>query len=236
MGNKIDLEGNRVVSTEEGYNLAKELKISFIETSAKTGEFIEDAFRILALQMIKGHFATEEFKVFKRAPLPAPPKVEEPKVEEKELSIMPDDLNWIQQKRFKFWNSLIEKVKETKTFVSYLKEGLVFAYIIAPNWGGIELCFCHEDPAINKKRFNLLRSYAGEIQNLFTTVSWHISEELEWDYVETRDSQRILLRIKDFGLDDENHWDKVQYKMIDSMKGLIKVARTFIDALTAELD
>ncbi len=60
VGNKIDLENDRVVSTEQGEELAKKLNLSYIETSAKTGENINDAFKMLALQMIKRYVFTEE--------------------------------------------------------------------------------------------------------------------------------------------------------------------------------
>lgn len=53
VGNKIDLADSRQVSKEEGEALANELGLSYIETSAKTGENIEDAFKMLALQIIK---------------------------------------------------------------------------------------------------------------------------------------------------------------------------------------
>ncbi len=51
-GNKVDLEVDRVVSTEDGQNLAKELGISYIETSAKTNEKIDDVFEWIALEII----------------------------------------------------------------------------------------------------------------------------------------------------------------------------------------
>ncbi|MFW9900023.1 MAG: GTP-binding protein [Candidatus Thorarchaeota archaeon] len=60
VGNKIDLEDERVVSTEEGENIAQKLNLSYIETSAKTGENINDAFKMLALLMIKQYVITEE--------------------------------------------------------------------------------------------------------------------------------------------------------------------------------
>jgi small GTP-binding protein len=50
VGNKIDLE--RYISREQGEQKAEELGISYEETSAKTGENIEEAFRLLALQII----------------------------------------------------------------------------------------------------------------------------------------------------------------------------------------
>ncbi len=60
VGNKIDLEDKKQVSREEGEKMAKELGISYIETSAKTGENINDAFRTLALDLVKSFFTTEE--------------------------------------------------------------------------------------------------------------------------------------------------------------------------------
>jgi len=51
-GNKVDLESERVVSTKECHNLAKELGISYIETSAKTNEKIDDVFEWIALEII----------------------------------------------------------------------------------------------------------------------------------------------------------------------------------------
>ena len=58
VGNKIDLTQERQVLREEGEKLSKTFgAISFIETSAKTGEFVEDAFSLLARLTLKkyGH-------------------------------------------------------------------------------------------------------------------------------------------------------------------------------------
>jgi len=52
VGNKIDLNPSRVISIEEGMEMAKELGIYYMETSAKTSENIEDVFEWIALQII----------------------------------------------------------------------------------------------------------------------------------------------------------------------------------------
>ena len=52
VGNKVDLNVSRVVSTAEGMNLAKDLGIYYMETSAKTNENIDGVFEWIALQII----------------------------------------------------------------------------------------------------------------------------------------------------------------------------------------
>jgi len=56
IGNKIDLTNDRVVTTEKGKDLAEKIKAShFIETSAKLGENIEEAFLLLVKQILSNH-------------------------------------------------------------------------------------------------------------------------------------------------------------------------------------
>ena len=51
VGNKADLERDRTVPTEKGQALADEFGIPFFETSAKSGENIEEAFSALIRNM-----------------------------------------------------------------------------------------------------------------------------------------------------------------------------------------
>eukprot|EP00761_Pharyngomonas_kirbyi_P012933 gb/GECH01012960.1/.p1 GENE.gb/GECH01012960.1/~~gb/GECH01012960.1/.p1 ORF type:complete len:205 (+),score=40.82 gb/GECH01012960.1/:1-615(+) len=56
VGNKIDLEKQRQVSTEMGQEYAQELGVPFVETSAKNSTNIEDAFLSLVDEIFKKKF------------------------------------------------------------------------------------------------------------------------------------------------------------------------------------
>lgn len=51
IGNKIDLENERQISTEEGMEKAKNFRCTFVETSVKTNVNIQDTFKILGIGM-----------------------------------------------------------------------------------------------------------------------------------------------------------------------------------------
>jgi small GTP-binding protein len=56
IGNKKDLENQRLVLTEEGQKLADKINASdFIETSAKSGENVEKAFKNLVIQILRNY-------------------------------------------------------------------------------------------------------------------------------------------------------------------------------------
>ncbi|QEE18064.1 GTP-binding protein [Promethearchaeum syntrophicum] len=51
LGNKIDLNESRVVSTNEGSVLGSILRCSFLESSAKSGENVRDAFNMIGIEL-----------------------------------------------------------------------------------------------------------------------------------------------------------------------------------------
>jgi Ras-related protein Rab-6A len=60
VGNKVDLVDDRVVSPEEGKAKAKQLRMTYLETSAKTGENIRDLFSILGVGLFFKQQANED--------------------------------------------------------------------------------------------------------------------------------------------------------------------------------
>ncbi|XP_050243235.1 ras-related protein RABC2a [Quercus robur] len=60
VGNKVDIDSERVVSREEGTALAKELGCLFLECSAKTRENVEQCFEELALKIMEVPSLLEE--------------------------------------------------------------------------------------------------------------------------------------------------------------------------------
>ncbi|MBD3195888.1 MAG: hypothetical protein GF317_12575, partial [Candidatus Lokiarchaeota archaeon] len=56
IGNKMDLEDQRIVPTKEGEKLKKKINAcDFVETSAKYGENVEDAFQNLVSQILRNY-------------------------------------------------------------------------------------------------------------------------------------------------------------------------------------
>lgn len=53
IGNKKDLEEERVITTEQGESIANELKFGYIESSALTGENVNEMFEMIAEALLK---------------------------------------------------------------------------------------------------------------------------------------------------------------------------------------
>jgi small GTP-binding protein len=65
--NKKDLEGQRALSEEEIRRAAESHHAPYIMTSARTGEFVEDAFNALAIEMVDRAFRQEEERAGQRS-------------------------------------------------------------------------------------------------------------------------------------------------------------------------
>jgi Ras-related protein Rab-18 len=62
VGNKIDLESDRVVSAEEGREFARNHGMLFIQTSAKTNTGVSAAFEELVLKIMDNPVLTGDFR------------------------------------------------------------------------------------------------------------------------------------------------------------------------------
>ncbi|MHA1791331.1 MAG: Rab family GTPase [Promethearchaeota archaeon] len=52
IANKIDLDSERVITSEDGFDKATDLELQYYETSAKTGQGVDDAFLNIALLLL----------------------------------------------------------------------------------------------------------------------------------------------------------------------------------------
>ena len=62
VGNKIDLEQKRVVSTEEGKKMAEQFDLMFFECSCKTGVNINDAFQELVEKTVENYSKIDDLR------------------------------------------------------------------------------------------------------------------------------------------------------------------------------
>ena len=60
VGNKIDMENQRVVSKEEGEKMAASYGLKFFECSAKTGENVEEIFKDIVTKTVENFSKVEE--------------------------------------------------------------------------------------------------------------------------------------------------------------------------------
>ena len=63
VANKVDLEDSRVISTNEGEEYAKENNFIYVESSALTGENVEDAYVNLCKIMVEDSRSTNESSI-----------------------------------------------------------------------------------------------------------------------------------------------------------------------------
>ena len=62
VGNKIDLEDKRLVSTEEGKKMAEEFGLMFFECSCKTGDNVNETFQELVEKTVENYSKIDDLK------------------------------------------------------------------------------------------------------------------------------------------------------------------------------
>jgi len=125
--------------------------------------------------------------------------------------------------RLKFWGELLEKAKaKTKLHAKVSpgignwvsagagKSGLGFNYVVRMDDAQVELYIDRGDVEWNKMVFNTFMQHQTEIEQIF-------GEPLDWQLLPDKRASRIRFVISSYGLNDQEHWDELQYKLIDAM-------------------
>ena len=129
VGNKTDLKNTRVVSTSEGAILAKELGISYIETSAITGENINDAFKMLALQLIKKYFEVIVVSKIKTDKIPVLSHKVDGKIELKKIEKIADLGDYEKVLITELWDKVENFTPWLEKNIEYLNDALEISLI-----------------------------------------------------------------------------------------------------------
>jgi len=139
--------------------------------------------------------------------------------------------------RLKFWGELLEKAKaKTKLHAKVSpgienwvsagagKSGLGFNYVVRMDDAQVELYIDRGDVEWNKMVFNTFMQHQTEIEQIF-------GEPLDWQLLPDKRASRIRFVISSYGLNDQEHWDELQYKLIDAMIRLERAFRKYIKGI-----
>ncbi len=181
----------------------------------------------------------EAFCIEDSPPAPKFSIVSGPSDEAKEIGKIKTDYAKIHYKRLEFWTQLLEKANARTPLHSNIKagkyswigtgagkSGLSYIYAIRKNEGQVELYIDKGKGKenINEKIYNQLHSKKELIENDF-------KEELKWDRIEGKRACRLSWKFRKYGLNDKEHWDELQEKLIDAMIRLERALRNHITNL-----
>ena len=148
------------------------------------------------------------------------------------------------KKRFRFWESLLEKSQKKTSLHSNIspsmeswistgagKSGLAFNYVITFKHGQIELYIDRgkDSKDENKQIFDKFQFHRDEIEKEF-------GDKLTWERLDDKRASRISKRFGNAGLNDEEKWDKLQNSMIDGMIRLEKAFRGYIQNIKIQYE
>lgn len=141
--------------------------------------------------------------------------------------------------RHKFWTELLKYAKEktklhaniSPNYYNWIgtsagKHGLAYNYTVRQNEAIVELYIDRgkDRDDENKKIFDALYKNRDEIENIF-------ADELDWQRLENKRACRICKTIEEGGYRDEEKWQEIFEKMIDTMIRLDKAFKPYIHKL-----
>lgn len=139
--------------------------------------------------------------------------------------------------RMEFWKQLLERAK-VKTLLhariapgtenwinaSAGRSGLGYDYTIRMEDAQVELYIDRGDAEQNKQIFDTLHEHKAEIEKAF-------GEPLEWQRLDAKSACRVRYLVNEGGLQDPQHWPKIQDAMIEAMIRLERAMKPQIQRL-----
>ena len=179
----------------------------------------------------------EAYQIGGSVPAPLFSIVAGPSPESKEIGEKKKELAERHVLRLEFWKELLAKAKvkihlhdkvspSTDNWCSAGagKSGLAYSYVIRMEDAQVEFTIDRGDQQENKRLFTKLFEKKNEIESTF-------GAPLDWHQLEDRRVCKIQYVMEGYGLEDKEHWESLQEKMIDSMDRLYKSIQPYISNL-----
>jgi len=135
----------------------------------------------------------------------------------------------IQELRRAYWTQLLDTVHSSNTSlfknISPSKDhwlscrsgvtGVIYSFLTGVNYAGIELYMSHPDKERNKAVFDILYDNKNELEDTF-------GNELDWRRLDDKIACRIICKIDNVSIKNDDDWEKMQNFQFDSLLRLEK--------------
>lgn len=151
----------------------------------------------------------------------------------------PDDAAWMDRRRqyVQFWKMLQERSKGRTDLFTKLtnldtyflstsagRKGFKLGYLIALNWGTVNVYIDIGNKERNKAFFDALYAQRDAIES-------EVGETLDWRRLDNKRACQFGRKFEDGGLENRDSWPKLIDRMIDSMIRLDQAVRPRLEAL-----
>lgn len=149
-----------------------------------------------------------------------------------------------EHKRIKFWEGLIKTINENKqekedfnyhksilTYKNAGISGINYTFKVKDDWSAVQVNFNAEDKELNERRFLALENKKAEINNKFSEMALHMTNDLIWDFKRGRSHQQIMYKFENKGLSNDNKYNVIYYMLLDAIKLLINVFEHYIEEI-----
>ncbi len=179
----------------------------------------------------------EAFRIGDSPPAPKFTVVAGPTREARQVGEQKKELAERHLLRLEFWKQLLERARDktqlhariapgTDNWISASagKSGISYSYVIRMEDAQVELYIDRGDAEQNKRIFDALHEHKTEIEADF-------GGPLEWQRLDAKRACRVRYLLTDGGLQDKQHWPKIQDAMIEAMIRLERVMKPHLQRL-----